>query len=108
MVVRKIRGRYNGPMFITGTTTGVGKTWVTGWLARYFLVKGDSVVTQKWIQTGSVGFSDDLDTHLTIMQRTNFRYQRRLILLLKMIINRLSLTLLLKLITVLIRPLIVC
>ena len=56
-------------IFITGTDTGIGKTVISGLLARYILEKGESVITQKWIQTGS-GFarlSPDIKTHLKIM-----------------------------------------
>ncbi|MBI4972805.1 MAG: dethiobiotin synthase [Candidatus Omnitrophica bacterium] len=57
-------------IFITGTDTGVGKTIVTGLLARYLLEKGYNVITQKWIQTGSTStLSPDVKLHLKIMQR---------------------------------------
>ncbi|MCX5715071.1 MAG: dethiobiotin synthase [Candidatus Omnitrophica bacterium] len=51
-------------IFITGTDTGVGKTIITGFLARYILEKGYSVITQKWIQTG---YSSDIKKHLELM-----------------------------------------
>jgi dethiobiotin synthetase len=54
-------------IFITGTDTGIGKTVVSGLLARYILEKGESVITQKWIQTGSSGIPLDIKTHLKIM-----------------------------------------
>ncbi len=54
-------------IFVTGTDTGVGKTVVTGLLARFLKEKSYSIITQKWIQTGSVGFSSDIDSHLKIM-----------------------------------------
>lgn len=47
-------------IFICGTDTGVGKTVVTGLLAKYLLEKGLNAVTQKWIQTGS-GDKDLID-----------------------------------------------
>lgn len=58
-------------MFITGTDTAVGKTIVTGCLAKYLQEKGRSVVTQKWIQTGCdpFGFPLDIKAHLDIMGR---------------------------------------
>ncbi len=43
----KMRG-----IFVTGTDTGVGKTVVTGLLARFFEEKGYRVIAQKWIETG--------------------------------------------------------
>ena len=54
-------------VFVTGTDTGVGKTIVTGLLARFLKETGHSVITQKWIQTGSSGLSSDIETHLEIM-----------------------------------------
>lgn len=38
--------------FITGTDTGVGKTWFTCWLARNWLAHGHTVATLKPISTG--------------------------------------------------------
>jgi dethiobiotin synthetase len=57
-------------IFITGTDTEVGKTLVTGLLAQYVQSKTWSVITQKWIQSGCVGFSEDIDVHLHWMGRT--------------------------------------
>jgi dethiobiotin synthetase len=53
-------------IFVTGTDTGVGKSIVTGLLAKYLREKGYKVVTQKWVQTGS-RFSADINLHLKIM-----------------------------------------
>jgi len=41
-----------GGIFVTGTDTGVGKTVVTGLLARFLKEQGYRVTTQKWIETG--------------------------------------------------------
>ncbi len=38
--------------FITGTDTGVGKTWFTSWLARNWLAHGHTVAALKPISTG--------------------------------------------------------
>lgn len=54
-------------IFVTGTDTGVGKTVVAGLLAKHLLKEGCNVITQKWIQTGSKGFPEDIDTHLKLM-----------------------------------------
>lgn len=51
-------------IFIAGTDTGVGKTVVTGLLSRYLSDKGFSVITQKWVQTGSDGRADDIHSHI--------------------------------------------
>ncbi len=56
-------------IYVTGTDTGAGKTIVSGLLGRYISEKGYSVITQKWIQTGSKGFPEDIDTHLRLMGR---------------------------------------
>ncbi|MEE8359886.1 MAG: dethiobiotin synthase [Candidatus Omnitrophota bacterium] len=56
-------------IFITGTDTGVGKTLVTGLLARYLLDKGYDCITQKWVETGTSGFSKDVNRHLKLMGR---------------------------------------
>ncbi|MCX5696897.1 MAG: dethiobiotin synthase [Candidatus Omnitrophica bacterium] len=57
-------------IFVTGTGTGVGKTVITGLLARYLLEKDYSVVTQKWVQTGSgSSFSPDILGHLKLMRK---------------------------------------
>src|SRR4030042_66893 len=56
-------------IFVVGTDTGVGKTVVTGLLGRYLLERGYNAITQKWIQTGSEGFPEDIDTHLRLMQK---------------------------------------
>ena len=54
-------------IFIAGTDTGVGKTIITGLLAKYLCDAGHNVITQKWIQTGSPGFkSSDVMAHLRI------------------------------------------
>jgi dethiobiotin synthetase len=55
--------------FITGTGTHVGKTLVTGLLAKYFIEKNHRVITQKWVQTGAE-FCEDLHTHDRVMGQT--------------------------------------
>ena len=55
-------------IFITGTDTGVGKTIISGLLARFLWEKDAKVITQKWIQTGSSAFSEDIATHLELMK----------------------------------------
>ena len=57
-------------IFITGTDTGVGKTVITGCLARFLADAGYSVITQKWVQTGSgSGIPPDIRVHLGMMGR---------------------------------------
>lgn len=58
-------------IFVSGTDTGVGKTVITGCLARYCQDKGYRVITQKWIQTGSSSLClSDIRAHLKIMGKT--------------------------------------
>lgn len=54
-------------IFITGIDTDSGKSIVTGLLAKYLLNKAQSVITQKYIQTGCKDFSEDIQTHRNIM-----------------------------------------
>lgn len=54
-------------IFISGIDTGVGKTIVTGLLAKYLNNSGWKVITQKLVQTGCSGISDDILLHRKIM-----------------------------------------
>ncbi|MGQ9745692.1 MAG: dethiobiotin synthase [Dissulfurimicrobium sp.] len=47
-------------IFITGTDTDIGKTFIAGLLARFFLNNGLRVKAQKWVSTGRRAYSDDL------------------------------------------------
>lgn len=53
--------------FISGIDTDAGKSIVTGVLARTLQNKGVKVITQKFIQTGCVGISEDILKHREIM-----------------------------------------
>ena len=53
--------------FISGIDTDAGKTYVTAALARRFMDAGLSVVTQKFIQTGNTGLSEDIEAHRRFM-----------------------------------------
>lgn len=54
-------------IFVSGIDTNIGKTVAAGWLARNFMAQGKSVITQKLIQTGCVGISEDILAHRKIM-----------------------------------------
>ena len=56
-----------GGIFVTGTDTGIGKTIVTGLLAKFLDSQGYKVVTQKWVETGTIGFSKDVSFHLKLL-----------------------------------------
>lgn len=53
--------------FVSGIDTSCGKTFVTGVLARRELEKGKSVITQKFVQTGCDGVSEDIEAHRKAM-----------------------------------------
>ena len=57
-----------GTFFITGIDTNIGKSYATGWLAREWNRQGIKTITQKMIQTGNVGHSEDIDLHREIME----------------------------------------
>ncbi len=53
--------------FISGIDTAAGKSVATGMLAKYLISKGQKVITQKLVQTGGHGISEDIETHRKIM-----------------------------------------
>lgn len=53
--------------FISGIDTDAGKSYCTGWFARHLMNEGKTVVTQKFIQTGNTGFSEDIELHRRLM-----------------------------------------
>lgn len=53
--------------FVSGIDTDAGKSYATGWLARRYMEQGKTVVTQKFIQTGNVGRSEDIELHRQLM-----------------------------------------
>jgi dethiobiotin synthetase len=54
-------------LFVAGIDTGIGKTMATGLMARWYATHGFSVVTQKLVQTGCEGFSEDILVHRKLM-----------------------------------------
>lgn len=54
--------------FVSGIHTDAGKSYCTGWYARKLIEQGKSVVTQKFIQTGDIGISEDIEVHREIME----------------------------------------
>lgn len=53
--------------FVSGIDTNIGKSYVTGYLARLWTQQGCRAITQKFIQTGNVGRSEDIELHRCIM-----------------------------------------
>ena len=57
----------NNVYFVSGIDTDTGKSYATGIIARQLLDEGKRVITQKLIQTGNVGHSEDIDLHRKLM-----------------------------------------
>ena len=53
--------------FVSGIDTGIGKTYVTGYLAKLWAKQGQKVITQKLVQTGNIDISEDIEKHREIM-----------------------------------------
>lgn len=56
-------------IFVTGIDTDAGKSYATGYLANRIAENGRSVMTQKLVQTGNEGRSEDIELHRRIMHR---------------------------------------
>ncbi len=54
-------------IFVSGIDTDAGKSYVTGEIARQMMNDGVKVITQKFIQTGNDGYSEDIELHRSIM-----------------------------------------
>lgn len=54
-------------IFISGIDTDAGKSYATGWLGNHLRDQGKRVKTQKFVQTGNVGRSEDIELHRLIM-----------------------------------------
>ena len=61
---------------ISGIDTDIGKTLVTGLLARFLLARGENVITQKVAQTGCTGISEDILEHRKIMDKPIYGVDR--------------------------------
>ncbi len=53
---------------VCGIDTGIGKSVATGLLARHLLEQGQSVITQKLVQTGCAGPPEDILLHRRLME----------------------------------------
>lgn len=56
-----------GTYFVSGIDTDAGKSYATGILARMLCDAGTRVITQKFIQTGNTGRSEDIELHRRLM-----------------------------------------
>lgn len=64
-------------LFITATDTNVGKTVITGLIARYLNENNINVITQKWVQTGfnsKLDKDNDINTHFNLMGKNISNY----------------------------------
>lgn len=52
---------------MSGIDTDAGKTYCTAWLANRLRSEGKRVITQKFIQTGCTGSSEDIEAHRRLM-----------------------------------------
>jgi len=52
---------------VSGIDTGIGKTYATGLLANALLQQGKNIITQKIVQTGCDGVSEDIIEHRRLM-----------------------------------------
>lgn len=57
----------NNVYFVSGIDTDAGKSYATGYIARVWNAAGVRTVTQKFIQTGNTGMSEDILLHRKIM-----------------------------------------
>lgn len=53
--------------FVSGIDTGIGKSYAAGYMARLWNERGIRTITQKLVQTGNTGFSEDIERHRRIM-----------------------------------------
>lgn len=54
-------------LFVTGIDTNIGKSYATAYLKRILIQEGKQVVTQKMIQTGNEGRSEDIELHRRLL-----------------------------------------
>lgn len=57
----------NKVLFVSGIDTDAGKTYATAFIALNLRAKGLTVATQKFIQTGCTGSSEDIEAHRRLM-----------------------------------------
>ena len=57
----------NNIIFVSGIDTDAGKSYATGYIAKQWLNEGRHIITQKLIQTGNMGRSEDIELHRKIM-----------------------------------------
>ena len=53
--------------FVSGIDTNIGKSYATGYIARTWNSEGRRTITQKLIQIGNTGMSEDIELHRRLM-----------------------------------------
>lgn len=56
-----------GAYFVSGIDTDAGKSYATGILAKMLTAAGVRTITQKFVQTGNTGTSEDIELHRRLM-----------------------------------------
>lgn len=59
--------KHDNIFFVSGIDTNIGKSYAAGYLARLWNDRGVRTVTQKLVQTGNTGISEDIELHRKIM-----------------------------------------
>lgn len=59
-------------LFITGIDTNIGKTYATAWLLNDLSKQDKKVISQKFIQTGCTDTSEDIETHMRLLSKSNY------------------------------------
>ena len=59
--------KMNNVYFVSGIDTGIGKSYAAGYLAKLWNERGVRTITQKLVQTGNDGISEDIELHRRIM-----------------------------------------
>lgn len=54
-------------IFVSGIDTNIGKSYATAFLLKYFRTSGQTAISQKMIQTGNQGLSEDIELHRRLL-----------------------------------------
>lgn len=67
ITIKNLKNPSNNVIFVSGIDTNIGKTIATAALANTYKSMGYNTITQKMIQTGCVGESEDIVKHRELM-----------------------------------------
>lgn len=54
-------------LFVSGIDTNIGKSYATAYLLGLLRQRGQTAISQKMIQTGNVGYSEDIELHRRLL-----------------------------------------